>query len=141
MPQRIATEDYTLKDGTVIPKGAKITWAARSHMHDPDVYHDPSVFDPMRSYKKRHSAPGFLNKHLASAASLDSLAFGYGAQACPGRWFSVGEVKLILVKLLSEYDVKFTPDRTTRPENLYAGENSFPDPTVNIMLKLREEPL
>ncbi|KFH42569.1 Ent-kaurene oxidase-like protein [Hapsidospora chrysogenum ATCC 11550] len=141
VPQRIATEDYTLKDGTVIPKGAKITWAARDHMHDPDVYHDPSVFDPMRSYRKRHSAPGLLNKHLASAASLDSLAFGYGAQACPGRWFSVGEVKLILVKLLSEYEVKFTPDRTTRPENLYAGENSFPDPSVNIMLKLREEPL
>ncbi|RYP36412.1 hypothetical protein DL767_003375 [Monosporascus sp. MG133] len=141
VPQRIATEDYTLKDGTVIPKGAKITWAARSHMHDPSVTADPTVFDPLRSYKKRHSSPELMNKHLASAASLDSLAFGYGGQACPGRWFSVGEVKLILVKLLSEYDVKFTPGRITRPENLYAGENSFPDPSVNVMLKLREQPL
>ena len=141
VPQRIATEDHTLKDGTLIPKGAKITWAARSHMHDPSVTADPTVFDPLRSYRKRYSSPELKNKHIASAASIDSLAFGYGTQACPGRWFSVGEVKLILVKLLSEYDVKFTNGRTTRPENLYAGENSFPDPSVNVLIKLREKPL
>lgn len=61
VPQRIATEDYTLQDGTVIPKGAKITWAARSHMHDSSVTSDPTVFDPLRSYKKRHSSPELIN--------------------------------------------------------------------------------
>lgn len=107
-------------------------------MHDPSVTAEPTVFDPLRSYRKRYSSPELRNKHLASTASIDSLAFGYGGQACPGRWFSVGEVKLILVKLLTEYDVKFTEGRTTRPANLFAGENSFPDPTVNVMLKRRE---
>lgn len=130
-----------MKDGTVIPKGAKITWAAHNHMHDPSVTADPTIFDPLRSYRKRHSSPELMNKYLASTASLDSLAFGYGGQACPGRWFSVGEVKLILVKLLSEYDVKFTPGRTTRPLNLFAGENSFPDPSVNVMIKSRKDVL
>lgn len=125
----------------MIPKGAKITWAARSHMFDPSVTVDPSVFDPLRSYRKRYSSPELRNKHLASAASADSLAFGYGTQACPGRQFSVGEVKLILVKLLCEYDVKFPDSRTTRPENLFAGENSFPDPSVNVLIKLKEQPL
>jgi hypothetical protein len=64
-------------------------------MHDPSVAADLIFFDPLRSYRKRHSSPELKNKHFASAASLDSLTFGYGSEACPGRWFSVGEVKPI----------------------------------------------
>ncbi|KAF7594247.1 hypothetical protein BBP40_009799 [Aspergillus hancockii] len=76
--------------------------------------------------------------NLPSLSSLGSLASGYGSQACPGRWFSVGEVKLILVKLLSEYEVNFISGRTTRPENLYVGENSFPGPSVKVLITPRE---
>ena len=36
----------------------------------------------------------------------DSLEFGYGKHACPGRFFAVNEIKLILANLLLRFDFK-----------------------------------
>lgn len=67
---------------------------------------------------------------------MDNLAFGYGKLACPGRAFSVGEIKLILALLLSQFDFKFVPGES-RPSNMYADENVFPDPKGRLMMRLR----
>jgi cytochrome P450 len=91
----------------------------------------------MRSYKKRYSSPQQTNKHLAGQTSPDNLAFGYGKLACPGRAFSVGEVKLILARLLSQYEFQFPERIQSRPKNLYADENVFPDPNANVMIRIR----
>lgn len=34
-----------------------------------------------------------------------SLHFGYGRNACPGRWFTAFQIKLFLGLLLTKYDV------------------------------------
>ncbi|KAI0873357.1 cytochrome P450 [Hypoxylon argillaceum] len=135
-PQRVAMEPITLKDGTHIPKGARISWAGHHHLNDPAVTHQPDVFDPMRSYRARHASPDQMNKHLAGQTSPDNLAFGYGKLACPGRAFSVGEIKLILARLIVGYDFRF-PNGKGRPINMFADENVFPDPAANIMMKRR----
>ncbi|KAI1111651.1 cytochrome P450 [Nemania sp. NC0429] len=136
-PQRVAVEALMLKDGTYIPKGSKICWAGYDHINDPSITHNPDIFDPMRSYNKRHASPQYRNKYLAGQTSPDNLVFGYGNQACPGRAFAVGEIKLILARLVSQYDFQFPEHIRTRPASKYADENVFPDPSVNLMMKIR----
>ncbi|KAI0809657.1 cytochrome P450 [Xylaria sp. FL0064] len=137
VPQRIALQPLTLKDGTHIPKGARVCWAGSSHMNDPSITPNPEVFDPMRSYVKRHSSPDQINKHLACQTSPDSLGFGYGKLACPGRHFAVDVTKMILARLILEYDFKFPDHISSPPKTVYADEMLFTDPNVKIMIRRR----
>ncbi|KAI1130862.1 cytochrome P450 [Nemania abortiva] len=138
-PQRVLAEALTLKDGTHIPKGSRICWAAYDHMNDASVTPNPEVFDPMRSYRKRYASPEQQHKFLAGQTSPDSLAFGYGKPACPGRYWAIGEIKLILARLILQYDFRFPEGVQSRPRTFYADENMFPDPNARIMMRLREK--
>lgn len=68
---------------------------------------------------------------------MDNLSFGYGKLSCPGRAFSVGEIKLILARLINQFEFKF-PEGKSRPLNMYADENVFPDPEGRIIMRLRQ---
>lgn len=129
-------EPITLSDGTHIPAGTWIAWANHHHTMDPSVTPNPTLFDPMRSYRGRHSAPDQMNKHLAGQTDPNLLSFGYGKSACPGRYYAVGEIKTILVRLLSEFDWKY-PVGKGRPKNMYANENVFVDPNARLLMKKR----
>ncbi|KAI0531543.1 cytochrome P450 [Xylaria digitata] len=136
-PQRVALESLTLKDGTHIPKGSRICWAGYNHTNDPSITPNPEVFDPLRSYNKRHSSPDQMNKHLAGQTSPDYLGFGYGKLACPGRHFAVNEIKLMMARLIMEYDFKFPDNMASRPRVMYTDEFMFTDPNARIMMRLR----
>ena len=77
-------------------------------------------FDPMRFYKQRQY-PDEANLHQFTTTEKNSLDFGYGKWACPGRFFAMYEIKLILAYLLLKYEFKF-PGEGERPENLSAHE-------------------
>ncbi|KAI1127654.1 cytochrome P450 [Nemania abortiva] len=137
-PQRIALVPLTLKDGTKIPVGARIAWAGHHHANDPDIVPNPDKFDPMRSYRKRHANNReLINKYTAGQTDKNSLSFGYGGQACPGRYFAVAEIKLVLMRLLLEFDFKLQ-EGTARPNIMHADENVFMDPHAKLMMKTRK---
>lgn len=138
-PQRVAMEPLNLKDGTYIPKGARICWAGNSHHNDPLVTPNPAIFDPVRSYMKRHSSPDQMNKHLAGQTGLDHLSFGYGKLACPGRYLAINQMKLVVSRFIMSYDFKFPDNITSRPQTLDADEFTFLDPSAKIMLRLRRD--
>lgn len=129
----------TLKDGTEIPAGARIAWAGYHHANDPSVIDRPEEFDPLRSYRKRYADQGVnLNKFIAGQTNSSSLSFGYGNQACPGRYFAVGEIKMILTRLLLEFEFKF-PEGRSRPKIMHADENVFMDPHARLMMRKRNK--
>ncbi|KAF2477644.1 cytochrome P450 [Lindgomyces ingoldianus] len=136
-PQRLAVVPITLKDGTHIPAGTRIACANWNILNDPSTTPSPDTFDPMRSYRKRHES-GEFNKHLAGQTDKDNLSFGHGKQACPGRYFAVGEIKMILARLLVEFEFKY-PKGKGRPSNFYADENVFPDPWARLLMRKRRE--
>ncbi|KAI0008538.1 cytochrome P450 [Xylariaceae sp. FL0662B] len=133
-PQRVALVPLTLKDGTHIPAGTRIAWAGHHHANDPNVTLDPKTFDPLRNYRKRHSSPESLSKYTAGQTDLNSLSFGYGNQACPGRYFAVAEIKMIMSRLLCEFDLEY-PEEQSQPRTMYADENIFTDPDAKLMMK------
>ncbi|EXL39272.1 hypothetical protein FOCG_18117 [Fusarium oxysporum f. sp. radicis-lycopersici 26381] len=137
-PQRVALQEINLKDGTVIPKGAMIAWAGHQHANDPLVNQDPGRFDPMRAYRKRYANnKAEFNKYVAGVNETSSLAFGYGNQACPGRYFAVNELKLMLSRLVAEYDFAL-PKGAQRPKSFDVEENIILDKDAKILMRSRK---
>jgi len=135
-PQRLAVEQITLKDGTQIPAGTRIAFANHEYQMDPANVDDPNVFDPMRSYRKRQAGADQRDKHRAGMTNPNNLAFGYGNQACPGRHFAVAEIKLIMARLLYEFEFKF-PEGKGRPKSQFINENVFTDQNARILMRKR----
>jgi ent-kaurene oxidase len=70
-------------------------------------------------------------------ANPQSMAFGYGRHACPGRFFASDEIKAITIYLLNNYDIKFAEGQT-RPKSLEVETQFLPDHTATILCKKRK---
>lgn len=128
----------TLRDGTVIPEGTVIAFPSLEHHLDNKPVTpctDSTTFDPMRSYRMRQ-VPGEDRLHRAGMTSSSNLSFGYGNQACPGRHFAVAEIKMIVVRLLKEFEFKFLPGQT-RPKVFHVDEFSATNPFAKLLTKQR----
>ncbi|KAF4880297.1 Cytochrome P450 monooygenase 1 [Colletotrichum siamense] len=104
---RIADADVHLSDGTVIPKGMKVA-VANTSRNDPTIYENPLEFDGYRFLRMRQT-PGKENQAHFVTTSPDSLGFGHGQHACPGRFFAANEVKIAMCHLLLKYDLELVP--------------------------------
>lgn len=114
---------FTLSNGQVIPSGTMIEVPAVAVNSDPEVFPGPLEFDPLRFYRLRQSARAqgsvegaALNQFVS--VSQNSLTFGYGRHACPGRFFAANEIKMILANVLLEYDVRMPEGTTGRYPNI-----------------------
>ncbi|KAI0479498.1 cytochrome P450 [Xylariaceae sp. FL0804] len=137
-PQRVVLQPYTLEDGTHIPKGCRIAFANSVHQMDPAVTPDPERFDPMRSYRRRQTSPEESLKSQAVLTDVNhNLTFGYGSQACPGRFFGVAEIKILVSRLIADFDFKY-PEGKSMPKGLTADENVFIDPSAKLMMRRRK---
>jgi cytochrome P450 len=83
---------------------------------DKDLYENPKDFDGLRFYRMRQ-ASGQDNKYKYSSVTKSDLSWGFGRNACPGRYLSAINIKLIMAELLTNYDIKLR-DGVTRPPNI-----------------------
>ncbi|KAH8199170.1 hypothetical protein TruAng_006639 [Truncatella angustata] len=127
-----------LSDGVTIPSGSFISMATNSVAQDPEYYSNPDQFDGFRFYKKRLASPTEINKHHFVSTGSDSLPFGYGKFACPGRFYAVAQVKILLARVLIKYEISFGGGHTTRPRNTFAGESIGADRTQMVVFKPRK---
>jgi len=132
---RIVQTDLTLSDGTKLPKGTHFAMPAAAILQDDDFEKGASSFDGFRYYKKRQD-PEEANKHQFAMTDSNNLHFGHGKYSCPGRFFASNEIKLLMAHLLSAYDFMYPPGQS-RPRNLTADENLYPDPTARLMMRTR----
>ncbi|EPE31715.1 Cytochrome P450 [Glarea lozoyensis ATCC 20868] len=136
-PQRVTMEPITLKDGTFLPKGTQVAWPAANILMDPNVTFDPEAFNPWRSFEQgNETSPASTNAY--GHTSEKNLLFGHGRQACPGRFFAVAEIKMILARMLIEYDFRFC-NQGCRPKSLTIDEMVFPNPFAKLSIKRRNE--
>ncbi|KAJ5113809.1 cytochrome P450 [Penicillium angulare] len=132
---RVFLEETVLPDGMVLPKGAHTAMALSAIQNDPEVTPEPEIFDGLRYYKLRQRE-GEANLHQFSSTQNRILNFGHGANACPGRFFASLEIKVILVRLLMDYEFKLKYG-SERPENLRAHEFIYPNPDAEILMRWR----
>lgn len=121
-----------LSDGTVIPANSFITMATNSIARDEQYYPNPDEFQGFRFHDKRVSSEKERSRHQFVTTGVDSLPFGHGKFACPGRFFAATQVKMVLATILINYDVEFPGDRKARPLNIFSGEGIGPDRAQKI---------
>ena len=131
---RIVKTPVQLSDGLILPPGIHICFPSGPMSHDPSIIlgQDPDIFDPFRW------SDGPVQKPLITIGP-DNMNFGYGRQACPGRAFASAVMKMLLSRLLLDYDIKFEEEgRTTRPRNVINGEQIMPSLTTRLLVKKRD---
>ncbi|PQE10350.1 Ent-kaurene oxidase protein [Rutstroemia sp. NJR-2017a WRK4] len=131
--KRLFKQDYTFSNGMTFTKGTYVCLPTYAIENDPVNTVNPDTFDGLRSYRLRQSSKND-KEHQFSSFDKTVLAFGYGKSACPGRFFASVIIKMVFVKLLTEYDFKFIPG-TQKPTNLVVHEFLFPRPWDKILVK------
>lgn len=76
-----------------IPKGAYLLPSIWWFLHDPEVYSDPSSFNPDRFLEPRNEP------------DPADHAFGYGRRICPGRFLAQESLFITISRVLATFDI------------------------------------
>ncbi|GME48301.1 Cytochrome P450 [Neofusicoccum parvum] len=125
-------EAMTLSDGTHLPKGACLGIPTLAMKSTEKWGPDAEEFVGDRFLRLRQQ-PGSGNRWQFISTSADHMGFGYGRQACPGRFFASNQIKIAIVHLLLNYDWRFVGKQ---PESVIQSEH-IPDPEAEILFRAR----
>ncbi|KAH7025664.1 cytochrome P450 [Microdochium trichocladiopsis] len=137
--QRRVKKDVRLSDGTLLPAGSNISVPHTETLSDAAIYSEPHKFNPYRFYDIRagkvEDPLNYTNKEQYQfiSVSKENMGFGYGRHACPGRFFAANEIKLMLARILLDYDIKMPDGVRGRYPNIVRVSAVLPDPTKEIM--------
>ncbi|XP_006991348.2 cytochrome P450 4F1-like [Peromyscus maniculatus bairdii] len=123
MVSRCCTQDISLPDGRVIPKGVICIINIFGTHHNPTVWRDPEVYDPFR----------FDPENIQDRSPLAFVPFSAGPRNCIGQTFAMSEMKVALALTLLRF--RILPDHKEprrKPELILRAEGG---------LWLRVEPL
>ncbi|PKC62402.1 cytochrome P450, partial [Rhizophagus irregularis] len=113
---KVTSESFTFSNGYTVPKGRRVNLYMDDVLKSKDAYGDDAEeFKPFR----------FVNAN-SSASKVDRnyAVFGGGKHACPGRFFAIHEIKLILHKLILKYNIKTKSGKIENKK--YIGPISLP---------------
>ena len=133
---------FTLSDGLTIPSGTFISTSAYWTARDPEIFEGGEDFRPWRWLELREAAERAgksVTPYLATSTSPDNLHWGYGRNACPGRFMAAAEIKLILAWILWHFDISFPHGQVDRPENIFVDERVVPSQKQEIGFRLRQK--
>ncbi|KAJ4415978.1 hypothetical protein N0V82_007003 [Gnomoniopsis sp. IMI 355080] len=134
--KRMVTKDLRLSNGVFLPKGSRVA-VLGERMQDPNIYEDPERYDAYRFIKKAEKGSEAARFSGYTSVTPDSIGFGYGKQACPGRSYVSQEMKIILSHILLKYNFRF-PDGY-EPKGINNGFDSITDITASCMIRRRVE--
>ncbi|KAE8310163.1 cytochrome P450 [Aspergillus transmontanensis] len=119
---RQTVQGITLSSGQYIPPGTSIETPLQAIYQDDSNYTNSDTFDGLRFYKIRQGGGATVHARNQFVTSNEqSLVFGYGRHAYPGRFLAAAEIKMIIFKILLTYDFKNADNRTERYPNDEVG--------------------
>ncbi|KZT39045.1 cytochrome P450 [Sistotremastrum suecicum HHB10207 ss-3] len=134
---RMAVNDYTFSNGTVIPKGTFVTTLSVIRHKDPQFYGETAKeFDGFRFSKMRENGES-IGQHQAVSIGTDFLPYGIGRHACPGRFFAALMMKSMLAHIVLNYDIKMASGKM--PESHYLNSWCIPDASAEVMFRKRRK--
>lgn len=134
--QRKVLTPIKLSNGLALPAGVIVQCNTGVLDEVPESWGDPHTFDGFRFYKLRRK-PEDAHKYQFPSISLESMEFGLGKDACPGRFFATNQIKIILAHLIFNYDFALEKPEVGRPKNFMFEVNVLADPTAKLLLKRR----
>jgi len=133
---RKVLKPLTLPDGTQLAVGTLLGMDTQNAVFNHSTLEKPDVFDGFR-FERLRSVPGSEQKFQAVNPGPDHLVYGYGTQACPGRFFAVHEAKVVLARILAKYDFKLAKPAES-PMSRAKGILTEADATVEFLFKARK---
>ncbi|XP_073521903.1 ultra-long-chain fatty acid omega-hydroxylase-like isoform X1 [Phyllobates terribilis] len=114
---RCCTEDITMPDGKVIPKGNISLISIYGTHHNPAVWPNPEVYDPYR----------FDPNSTQERSSHAFVPFSAGPRNCIGQNFAMAEMKVVLALTLLNFKVTLDPNKSVRrmPELILRAEGGL----------------
>lgn len=100
--------------------------------NDPDFFPNPETFSPYRYLNMSESSS---HRYHFTSISDNFLAFGAGAHACPGRFLAAYELKIMMIELLTHFEMKFPKEQQARPESIYHDTAISPSDKVEVLFK------
>jgi len=129
---------FTFSNGVTIPAGTHVAIATKAIHTNEGAYENATEFDGFRFAKLRESeGNAATGRHQIISISTENLVFGLGRHACPGRFFSANEVKMLLAHLVVTYDMQFEEGKGA-PLPLFIAGLSFPR-TTDVMFRTRQK--
>ncbi|KAL8895631.1 MAG: hypothetical protein Q9207_008088 [Kuettlingeria erythrocarpa] len=138
--ERMVHVDYQMSDGFIIPAHTSIGVPTHAVSMDPKIYPDPDKFDAFRFAKLREIDPERAGKMQYASSNPQSMSFGFGRHACPGRFFASNEIKAIMAHVLTHYDFKF-PEGQERPPSIGVETQFLPNHEGRVLMKKRTQGL
>ncbi|XP_067400701.1 cytochrome P450 4F4-like [Emydura macquarii macquarii] len=114
---RRCTEDVSMPDGRVLPKGNTCLISIYGTHHNPAVWPEPEIYDP-----HRFDPESSKNQH-----PLAFMPFSTGPRNCIGQNFAMAEMKVVLALTLLRFAVWLDENRPVRrkPELILRSENGL----------------
>ncbi|KAJ2998236.1 hypothetical protein NUW58_g385 [Xylaria curta] len=134
---RKVLDPVTLSDGTTLPANISLAVAADAVARDPRIWGNPSEFDGFR-FAKLRMTPADDNRYQFTSINEESLGFGYGRSACPGRFFAAAELKVLVSRIIMQYDMKLLGDDPGQFHRFFEIVGG-PDHTRKISFKRRSQ--
>lgn len=130
---RAPCTNFKFEDGLEIPAHTLTGMSSQELNMDPQVFHEPEIFDARRFMKLRESTG--LSKYTFAAAAEDiTINFGAGQHACPGRALAGTTIKIILAELIRKYDMRF--ENVDQPPAMFATAlGRSVDPGASYMIR------
>ncbi|XP_075057422.1 24-hydroxycholesterol 7-alpha-hydroxylase [Mixophyes fleayi] len=111
-----------------IPSGDLLMLSPYWLHRDPKHFPEPEIFRPERWKKANIEKNVFLNGFVA---------FGGGKYQCPGRWFALMEIQMLVVLFLYKYEFQLL-DPFPKESNLHLVGTQQPDGPCRVRFKQRE---
>ncbi|KAI1373812.1 cytochrome P450 [Hypoxylon crocopeplum] len=131
---RIVQRDCVV-GGVSLKKGQPIAMSGPGRAKDPAIFEDPTTYKGLR-----FCAEDKIKEHLARpfrSVDADILTWGAGRWACPGRQVADMAAKIMLVKLLDEYDFAFIDSKPLRHNAIH--EFLFIHPDKKMLIRRRRD--
>ena len=95
---------------------------------------------PFPFYAGHFASENLINLREQSVQTAsDHLVYGIGSQACPGRFFAAHEARVIMARILLNYDFKLKkPYPNRHPMDTASGVMTTPDWNVAFSFKRRD---
>ncbi|NXC28796.1 CP4F3 hydroxylase, partial [Campylorhamphus procurvoides] len=98
---RRCTQDVALSDGRVIPKGIICLMSIYGTHHNPELWPDPEVYNPLR----------FSPENTKTRCPSSFIPFSSGPRNCIGQSFAMAEMKVVAALTLSRFRLRRDPAR------------------------------
>jgi cytochrome P450 len=126
-------QPLALNSGAVLKAGEIMSAPAWFVHNDEDNYEHAGEFNPYRFYDEATNSV----TTKATTASTKFLAYGYGAQICPGRFLGIRMTQVLFAKILLRYDMEFASGERARPGNIFMPGQVLPPYMTSVIFKMR----